>query len=45
MIKINNWVGNVKTHKARDSVMMLQYFSSCSPPTLKDVVSYGCFIP
>lgn len=37
MIKINNWGANVKTHKARDSVMMLQCFSSSSPPALGDV--------
>lgn len=39
MIKINNWGGNVKTHKARDNLMMLQCFSSSSPPTLRDVVT------
>lgn len=37
MIKINNWGRNVRTCKARDSVLMLQCFSSSSLPTLRDV--------
>lgn len=36
MIKISNWGGNTKTRKARDSLMILQCFSSSSP-TLRDV--------